>query len=212
MFLRTYFKIIPYMVIYLLAQRGELEMTRGVKEVIKLLKNIEEKPEDAAKILEIAKENPLELKWICKAVYHHENFDTPKKCEIMEGLVYQVILLGINNANMNVLYSTSGCMLPCEVKDSRYKEVKGEDKIVMHTNRTFTMIKAFTRLEKDNMYLFGAPESAHVDVGGQIYMRRLRERIGKLHRHAGLEVPVAFKKKKIPDRKMAIRTAKRLAA
>ena len=62
-------------------------MKEGDKEVKKLLRNIEEKPENAARILEIARENPWDIGVICKAVYHHENFDTPKKCEIMEDLV-----------------------------------------------------------------------------------------------------------------------------
>ena len=175
-------------------------MQRGDKEVIKLLKDIEEKPENSAKILEIAKEKPWDLGLICKAIYHHENFDTPKKCDIMQNLIPQVILLGISNANINVLYSTSGCMLPFEVKDSKYKKVKSEESIMMHTNRTFTMIKAFERLEKDCMYLFGVPESANVDRVGQIYMRRLKERIGMLHKHSGLEVPLAFRKKEVSKR------------
>ncbi len=177
------------------------------REIKKLLRNIEEKPENAAKILEIAKENPWNIGVICKAVYHHENFDTPKKCEIMEGLVYKMVLLGINNANINVLFSTSGCMLPFEVKGSRYRKVKNEEKIMMHTNRTFTMIKAFERLEKDCMYLFGAPDSARVDEGGQIYMRRLRERIEMLHKHSGLEVPLAFRRKKEMTRRPLRRQA-----
>ena len=175
-------------------------MKRGNEKVIKLLKNIEEKPENAAKILEIAKENPWHLGVICKAVYHHENFDTPAKCEIMEDLVYKMIRLGIDDARINVLFSTSGCMLPAEAKDSKYKKVKTEKSIMMHTNRTFTMIKAFERLEKDCMYLFGAPDSARIDKGGQIYMRRLRERIEMLHKKSGLEVPLAFRKKKVPGR------------
>lgn len=187
-------------------------MARADAEIVKLLRDIEEKPENATKILEIAKENSWDLSLICKAIFHHENFDTPKKCEIMEDLVYQIIILGIENANINVLFSTSGCMLPFEVKDSKYKKVKSEDKIIMHTNRTFTIIKAFERLEKDGMYLFGVPESAHVDRGGQIYMRRLGERIAMLHKHAGLDVPLAFKKKQIPKREIAQGRAKRLAA
>lgn len=189
-------------------------MSRTDSEVIKLLKNIEEKPENASKILEVAKENPWSLSFICKAVFHHENFDTPKKCEIMEDLVYQIILLGIDDANINVLYSASGCMLPFEVKgqNQKYKKVKNEDKIMMHTNRTFTMIKAFEKLEKDSMYLFGAPDSARVDTGGQVYMRRLRERIAMLHKHAGLNVPLAFKKRQIPKKETAHKRAKRLAA
>ena len=186
-------------------------MQRGDKEVKKLLKNIEEKPENSAKILEIAKENPWDLSVICKAVYHHENFDNQKKCEIMEDLIYKVILLGIKNANINVLFSTSGCMLPAEVKDSKYKKVKTEKSIMMHTNRTFTMIKAFERLEKDCMYLFGIPESANVDRGGQIYMRRLRERIEKLHKLSGLEVPLAFRKKEVPKRETARRPLRQVA-
>jgi len=189
-------------------------MAREDKEVKKLLRSIEEKPENATKILNIARENLWDLGVICKAVYHYENFDTPKKCEIMEDLVYRVLLLGIDNANINVLFSTSGCMLPCEVKgkNSKYNEVKTEESIMMHTNRTFTMIKAFEKLEKDSMYLFGVPESADVDRGGQIYMRRLKERIGKLHKHAGLEVPTAFKKKQTPDKRVVRRREKRLAA
>lgn len=186
-------------------------MKRGDKKVIKLLKNIEEKPENAARILEIAKENPWDLSVICKAVYHHENFDTEKKCEIMEDLVYKMICLGINNANINVLFSTSGCMLPAEAKDSKYKKVKSEEKIMMHTNRTFTMIKAFERLEKDCMYLFGKPDSAKVDVGGQVYLRRLRERIEMLHKKSGLEVPLAFRRKKVSERESMRRPMKRVA-
>ena len=118
-----------------------------------------------------------------------------------------MVLLGINNANINVLFSTSGCMLPFEVKGSRYRKVKNEEKIMMHTNRTFTMIKAFERLEKDCMYLFGAPDSARVDEGGQIYMRRLRERIEMLHKHSGLEVPLAFRRKKEMTRRPLRRQA-----
>lgn len=187
-------------------------MSRTDSEVIKLLKSIEDKPENATNILKIAKENTWDLGYICKAVFHHGNFDTPKKCGIMENLVYRILLLGIDNANINVLYSASGCMLPFEVKHSKYKEVKGEDKIMMHTNRTFTMIKAFERLEKNHMYLFGAPESANVDHGGQNYLRRLRKRIVMLHKHAGLEVPLAFKKKKIQNKEITRGRAKRLAA
>lgn len=189
-------------------------MSRTDSEVIKLLKDIEGKPENAAKILEIARKNPWDLVFICKAVFHHGNFDTPKKCGIMEDLVYRILLRGIDDANINVLYSASGCMLPFEIKgqNQKYKKVKSEEKIMMHTNRTFTMIKAFEKLEKDSMYLFGAPDSAHVDTVGQIYMRKLRERIAMLHKHAGLNVPLAFKKRQIPKKEITRGREKRLAA
>jgi len=197
-----------------LAQGGCDKLNRGDKRVKKLLKNIEEKPENAAEILEIAKENPWDFRWICKEVFHHENFNTPEKCKIIENIIYELILLGIKEHLGAVFDAAAGCMMPFEAKETRsvnYKKVNTEEKIRMHTDRTFSMMKVFERLEKHDMYLFGAPESAHVDVVGEIHLSRLREKIAKYHKLAGLELPIAFRKKEVPKRETVRRPLRQVA-
>lgn len=188
-------------------------MQRADREVKKLLKNIEEKPENAARILETAREKHWDFKWICKEVFHYENFDTPNKCKIMEGIIYELILLGIKECKDAIFDTAAGCMMPFEAKetsDINYKKVKSEEKIRMHTDRTFSLMKVFEKLEKHDMYLFGAPEAVRVDFLGERYLNKLREKIARYHKHSGLEVPLAFRKK-VPDKETVRRPLRQVA-
>ncbi len=213
MFLHTYFKRFVTL-IYIQNNRG-YNMARAHNKVEKLLRDIEEMPENADMILEIARKEYLDFKWVCKTVFHHKNFDTPKKCRIMEDIVYGLVLLGMNtHMNDSALYTAARCMMPVEAKEAsrvKYKKIDSEEKRVMHTDRAFTLIRVFDRLEKDGIYLFGVPKHEKPDPLAEIQLRKLRRRIIKNYEIAGLEPPAAFRTKRMPHKDKVRRQLRHVA-
>ncbi|NYZ77445.1 hypothetical protein H0O02_03985 [Candidatus Micrarchaeota archaeon] len=163
----------------------ELVGLRGDKEIEKLLRNIEEKPENAGEILGIAREKSWDYKWIAKTIFHHRNFSSPEKCRIMEELAYNIIMIGLSkHVTDAALYTAAVCMTPIEGKEKSrigYKKLTPET-MGMHEERRRVLEKVYERVE--------------MNADTQMFLRRVKKGMRQRCRALGIETPERFEIKR----------------
>ncbi len=135
-------------------------MVRADNEVRKLLRDIVDNPENADMVLEIIRSKPGQQisEWISKVIFHHKNFSTPEKCEIMTRMIHQFISISLReHENTAALYTAEVCMMPLEGKErSRVGYAPlSEDRIRMHEERMHVISDVYGKLEEDGIDVRG---------------------------------------------------------
>jgi hypothetical protein len=184
-------------------------MARADYQVGKLLRDVVDNPENVSAVLEIIKSNPKQQvsEWIAKQIFHHRNFDTPEKCEIMRDIIYHFISIGLmEQRNTAALYTAEVCMMPLEGKErsrTNYREVDTEEKVRMHEKRAQVIGNVFDRLEEEGLDIRGNERKSgrthrllQKDPKTEELIIRVRKGIRNRHHALGLTPPKRFRIKR----------------
>jgi len=191
-------------------------MVRANDRVAKLLRDVVDNPENRDKILEIARSNPTHKisEWISKAIFHHKNFDTPEKCDIMREIIYDFISINLKEQkDTAAFYTAEVCTMPLKGKEKsrrRYAPLS-EDRIRMHEERIRVISEVYDRLEENGVDVKGKRSREQTGKYSKTDELLFRVRKGIRNRYHALGLTDIPKRYKIDKRKWLGNQHKRVA-